>query len=1036
MIGEMPSPAARVAGAAAAAGLATSALLFALPQADSGTRPTAPVSAAPASAPLAFEPGAGRGSADYYARLGSGAVAISPKGMRFTVRGGALATTLVGAQSVAGEAERRLRMRVNAYDGADRSDWRTGLPAFGRIRYPSVYPGVDLLYHGRGQRLEYDFVIAPGADPSRIALDVRGGRSLRLDAAGNLVAAVGGTKVRQLRPVAYQGSDRVAARFVLDGSRVRFALGDYDRTRPLVIDPVLAFSDAIAAETGFTQSFDVGVDSQGNAYVVGDTSGTATIPAGSSSGSGSGFILKIAPDGTRQWVTYLAGAHVSDIDFDGSDNVYVAGYTQGGLPVLNAHQQNYGGGTTDALVGRLSPGSGTLSWLTYYGGTSFDANDNRFVGIAADRSGGVYVGGATGSSSGIATGGAFDTQLAGSSDGFVVKFTSTGSRVAGTYFGGNTNDEVTAVDVNPTCQSSCPVFLAGGTDSDQTSFPVLNALDGTHNGNFDGFAAKLQATFVNRDWATYYGGADHDRAWAVAVDPNGYPSIAGYRDQTFAPGNTSDVFVQTYFDNGTHLFHREVSGSADDQAYDLVAGSALNLYLVGTTASSDFPTVSPAQSDPGGAGDAFVMRINSNFAASNPVLWSTRLGGGNSEQGYGIALGQFGDVWVAGQTISNDFPRVGATQPPPALGGFVSKISINPVEIQSGPEGTLRSRDAAFTYSAGEPGATYSCRLNPVETSFSSCPTTGKSYTGLADGDYTFEVRVTDNGFATGRPTARAFSVDTKPVAQLAIAPNPALVGSLVTFDAGGSSGAGRPLTKFEWDLDGDGAFERDTGGTATTTETFASPRDNPVSVRVTDSEGLTATAGAQLRVNPPPALGSQFGVTINNGAQFTRTPNVTVAARFPASTTSMLFSNDGGFLSPTVFPPSASVKWKLDSSGPERLPKQIYVRFLAGTIPSETFQDDIILDEVPPRVQQAIVAPAASASVAHISAVKRRWRVRVRATDSNSGVARLQITSNKRRPGKLLRYRRRLTVRSVARPKWVRARDRAGNFSRWRRAR
>jgi hypothetical protein len=210
------------------------------------------------------------------------------------------------------------------------------------------------------------------------------------------------------------------------------------------------------------------------------------------------------------------------------------------------------------------------------------------------------------------------------------------------------------------------------------------------------------------------------------------------------------------------------------------------------------------------------------------------------------------------------------------------------------------------------------------------------------------------------------------------------------------------------------------------------------IGLRVTDAVGASATATGSLQVTALPTS-SQFGVTINNGAQYTRTPNVTVASNFSLSTTSLLFSNDGGFLAPSTFPAQKATKWKLDSSGPERLPKTIYVRFLAGLFVSETHQDDIILDEIPPKVQQATVAPAAAAPSAAATAAatrKKTWSVRVKAADSNSGVSHVQVTAAKKHPGKAIKYKRKLKVKSAKRPRWLRARDRAGNWSKWKQLR
>src|SRR5205085_6407534 len=183
------------------------------------------------------------------------------------------------------------------------------------------------------------------------------------------------------------------------------------------------------------------------------------------------------------------------------------------------------------------------------------------------------------------------------------------------------------------------------------------------------------------------------------------------------------------------------------------------------------------------------------------------------------------------------------------------------------------------------------------------------------------------------------------------------------------------------------------------------------VSLRVTDASGLTATASGDLRITtlaPPPG---QFGASINNGAQYTNDPNVTITTVFPASTTSMLFSNDGGFFAPVTFAPKRETPWKLDSSGPERLPKIVYVRFLVGPIVTQNYTDDIILDETPPKVLSASVTGVA-ASAGSVQAAKLRvYRLKIKATDENSGVGGVQVAANKRKPGKLLRYKANLSV-------------------------
>jgi hypothetical protein len=244
---------------------------------------------------------------------------------------------------------------------------------------------------------------------------------------------------------------------------------------------------------------------------------------------------------------------------------------------------------------------------------------------------------------------------------------------------------------------------------------------------------------------------------------------------------------------------------------------------------------------------------------------------------------------------------------------------------------------------------------------------------------------------------------------------------------------AGGKIVRYEWDLDGDGAFETDGGATSTITKAFNASGTYILAVRVTDPVGQTRVAATTLIVTSPPLPVGQLGVTINNGAQYTRTADVTLNLKFPTATTQLLVSNDGGFLAPTTFAPKPEIAWKLDSSGPERLPKTVYVRFLLSGIVSETYTDDIILDETPPVVNTAQVVPASGeARAAKLSP----FTVKVKATDSNSGVDALQITAKKSTPGRFLKYKTTLKVKSPTRKLYVRARDRAGNLSAWKKAR
>jgi hypothetical protein len=203
----------------------------------------------------------------------------------------------------------------------------------------------------------------------------------------------------------------------------------------------------------------------------------------------------------------------------------------------------------------------------------------------------------------------------------------------------------------------------------------------------------------------------------------------------------------------------------------------------------------------------------------------------------------------------------------------------------------------------------------------------------------------------------------------------------------------------------------------------------------VTDNAGSTNSTSAELKISAAGGGAGTVGVSINKGAQYTNKPSVTLLIAAPAGTTSLLLANDGGFAGALPAPLAKEVAWKLDSSGPERLPKTVYVRFLTGPFASPNYTDDIILDERPPVVDSASVVGPPAAAIA-TAAKTKTYKVKVKARDTNSGVGFVQITTNKKKPGKLIPYKKTVKAKSTKRPKFLRARDRAGNFSKWRKLR
>jgi outer membrane protein assembly factor BamB len=268
----------------------------------------------------------------------------------------------------------------------------------------------------------------------------------------------------------------------------------------------------------------------------------------------------------------------------------------------------------------------------------------------------------------------------------------------------------------------------------------------------------------------------------------------------------------------------------------------------------------------------------------------------------------------------------------------------------------------------------------------------------------------------------RSFTVATPPNAVLSVA-EMALTGAPVTFDASASTAPpGGAISGYEWDLDGDGSYELDTSTTPTASHTYSTVEELTVSVRVRSNLGTEDTATAQVSVRLAPPAGP-LGVSINAGARFTNSANVTVSLVWPLFAHTVLISNDGGFRTAGSFPLAATIPWKLDPTGAERLPRTIYVRFQGGEAGRETYQDDIVLDEKKPKVAAATLTDDGSV-------------LTVRALDGVSGVASMEVRNGDSGRPRWVPFRAKVRLRRSDKPVFVRVRDRAGNRSKWRKAR
>jgi hypothetical protein len=623
--------------------------------------------------------------------------------------GAVVRTRLVGANErpdINGLDE--LSGKSNYFVGDDPGKWRAGVANYGRVRYEKVYPGIDLVYYGNQGRLEHDFVVAPGADPRAITQSFEGVRRLRVDRNGDLVLSVAGGELRQSKPVAYQeveGQRReVTSRYRVSGrGRVSFEVGDYDRSLPLVIDPVLLYSTYLGG--GLEDAgWGITVDAAGNAYVVGATTSTdfpvAAAFDSTNGGAGDVFITKLNPSGSAfVFSTYLGGSgadRANDVVLDSSGNVYLTGSTaSSNFPVLGAFQSTYAGarssGTLDAFVTKLNAAGSALIFSTYLGGASDDSGN----GLALGPGGTVYVAGKT-SSTNFPLLGAFQSVKGGAGDAFVTKLSAAGNAlVYSTYLGGTgvgTNDfgdtgNAIAVD------SAGSAYVVGETYS--TNFPVAGAIQSSKRGSSDAFVTKLSPAGNALVYSTYLGGSYQDgfipifgdNAQGVAVDAGGnayvtgstyshdFPTRNAY--QGFNAGNfgTDDAFVSVLNAAGNgFIFSTYLGGQTYDGANDIALGSGGEIYITGNTQSPDFPTVDAVQTTNNGSNDAFVAKFNST---GSTLVYSTYLGGVGADIGNSIALDPANNAYVAGYTSSANFPTANAIRP--ASGGgqdaFVTKLS-------------------------------------------------------------------------------------------------------------------------------------------------------------------------------------------------------------------------------------------------------------------------------------------------------------------------------------------------------------------------
>ncbi|MFO1487234.1 MAG: SBBP repeat-containing protein [Verrucomicrobiota bacterium] len=611
-------------------------------------------------APLCFEANHGQAgaTASFIARGQDSTVLLSPteaslvvmkeaktQTVRLTLNGANASAKVQGIDELPGFA--------NYFIGADASQWRAKVPLFSRVRIDNAYPGIDVVYYADQQaRLEYDFLLQPGADFRQIKLGISGADLVELDADGNLVLKIGVEEVRQHKPVIYQtvdGSRKVIAGGyrLSDKQTVTFWIGDYDHSLPLVIDPTLAFSSYLAGKGG-DSGWDIATDASGNVYVCGETltafiaTGGAAQPLyGGTQGtkvSGDAFVAKFVPNGTNadllelSYLTYLGGSGqdaARSIAADADGNAYVTGFTDSpNFPTRNAAYKRISGINnnplkiyrSDAFVTKIRPDGSGLAFSTYLGGSERDCGN----AIALDSATNVYVAGFTESftfpividradgAKRVVQSSFGGSLTSASRDAFVTKFGPNGTNVIfSSFLGGASLDSAQGVAVD----AGQNVYLTGYTIS--TDFPtvgkktLLNGL-GSSTSTYDAFFTKISANGATNLFSAYLGGFNTDVGLRIAVQPGTANAfLTGYTFSTNFPvttkitntrswgGAAADVFVAKYSPtnilNGTNLvpsYFKEYAiafgSKGADQAYGIAVNALGEACVAGVTSSTNF----------------------------------------------------------------------------------------------------------------------------------------------------------------------------------------------------------------------------------------------------------------------------------------------------------------------------------------------------------------------------------------------------------------------------------------------------------------
>jgi hypothetical protein len=606
----------------------------------------------------------------------------------------------VGARKTSPVGEGQTGTVVSYFKGKP-EHWKTGLPTYSRLLYKDLWPGIDLIYSGTLDRLKYELIVRPGADPSRIRLAYRGAERVEVKDDGRLFVTTPLAGFFDDRPVAYQEVNRkktdVSLAYQIYGTGgdstensfkkptaegqvliYGFRVGEYDKEKPLVLDPAVLVYCGYIGGWGDESACSIAVDANGEAYVAGFTNSPeqsfpVKVGPGLANIDTDAFIAKVNDAGTELvYCGYVGGAGndaARGVAVDGDGNAYVAGETfstELSFPVKAGPDLTYNDWGSesygDAFVAKVNSTGSDLVYCGYIGGVSSD----KAAGIGVDGNGNAYVAGETSSRE---KSGNFPVKVGpdlsyngGDVDAFIAKVKSAGTGLIFCgYIGGNNSDRAAAVAVDYAANA----YITGHTDSTAASFPVAIGPDLTHSGNDDAFVAKVDSSGANLAYCGYVGGFESDEGKGIAVDGNGsayltgstaspettFPVVVG-PDLTHNGTGFYDAFVAKVSPSGSGLLYcGYIGGSADDHGQAIAVDIAGNAYVAGTTWSTEasLPVSGGPDLSFNGTYDAFVAKVNPDGTG---LPFCGYIGGFQADSAASIAVDSSGNAHIAGETAS------------------------------------------------------------------------------------------------------------------------------------------------------------------------------------------------------------------------------------------------------------------------------------------------------------------------------------------------------------------------------------------------